>query len=182
MIVVMSPRLIDLLPAAEGRDVALEAGAFLFHTGDPVATLFVVLKGEVRLVRHQEGGGVIVLQRAGSGMVLAEASLFSSRYHCDAVAAVATCVKGMPMDGVRQAFRMDPAFAVAWARHLALEVQGARFRAEVVALRTVAARLDAWLGWRGGLLPRKGEWKQVADQIGVSPEALYRELARRRRP
>lgn len=29
-------------------------------------------------------------------------------------------------------------------------------------------------------LPAKGEWKSVAQQIGVSPEALYREIARRR--
>jgi hypothetical protein len=30
-------------------------------------------------------------------------------------------------------------------------------------------------------LPPKGEWKSVAEQIGVSPEALYRELSRRRK-
>lgn len=28
--------------------------------------------------------------------------------------------------------------------------------------------------------PPKGEWKQLAQQIGASPEALYREFARRR--
>ena len=43
----------------------------------------------------------------------------------------------------------------------------------------VSARLDAWLAWHGELPPR-GDWKQLADQIGVSPEALYREMARRR--
>jgi hypothetical protein len=28
--------------------------------------------------------------------------------------------------------------------------------------------------------PEKGDWKLVASQIGVSPEALYREIAKRR--
>jgi hypothetical protein len=42
----------------------------------------------------------------------------------------------------------------------------------------VAARLDAWLTLKR--LPPKGEWGALADDIGVTREALYRELARRR--
>jgi hypothetical protein len=45
-------------------------------------------------------------------------------------------------------------------------------------MRRVSDRLDAWLELHGE--PEKGEWIRVADQIGVSPPALYRELARRR--
>lgn len=182
MIDIMSTKLIDLLHAVEGRDVTLAAGAYLFHVDDPVKALFLVLVGEVRLLRNQRNGTVIVLQRARAGAVLAEASLFSDRYHCDAVAASVARMRSMPLAALRAAFRADANFAEAWATHLAQEVQGARFRAEVVTLRTVASRLDAWLAWQGGPPPSKGEWKQIADQIGVSPEALYRELARRRRP
>jgi CRP-like cAMP-binding protein len=89
---------------------------------------------------------------------------------------------GFTVREIRRRFRADPEFAEAWAIHLAGEVQTARFRSEVVALRTVASRLDAWLAWRGDLIPPKGVWKQIADQIGVTPEALYREMAKRRRP
>lgn len=180
MISIMSTSLLDLLHAVPGREISLAAGASLFRTDDPVTTLFIVLCGEMRLVRHQADGSAIVLQRAGPGTVLAEASLFSTHYHCDAVAAGATRLRGMPVSDLRQRFRVAPDFAQAWASHLAREVQGARFRCEVVALRTVAARLDAWLAWQGGPPPQKGEWKDIAEQIGVSPEALYRELARRR--
>jgi hypothetical protein len=59
--------------------------------------------------------------------------------------------------------------------------QGARLRSEVLSLRTVAERLAAWTAWNGGKIPKKGEWKLVANQIGVSPEALSRELAKNRR-
>jgi hypothetical protein len=44
----------------------------------------------------------------------------------------------------------------------------------------VAERLDAWIAWNDGNSPEKGEWKLVANQIGVSPEALYREIGKRR--
>ena len=37
----------------------------------------------------------------------------------------------------------------------------------------------AWMAFHGGNLPRKGRWQQVAPEIGVTPEAFYRELTRR---
>lgn len=60
----------------------------------------------------------------------------------------------------------------------ALEVQAQRASIEIMRLRRVSDRLDAWLDLHGE--PEKGEWIRDADQIGVSPPALYRELARRR--
>ena len=56
----------------------------------------------------------------------------------------------------------------------------ARMRAEILSLKTVAARLSAWAEWQGGVLPARGKWRSLADEPGVSPEALYREMARRR--
>jgi len=47
-------------------------------------------------------------------------------------------------------------------------------------LKTVAARLDAWLAFHDNQLPPRGKRVEFAREIGVSPEALYRELARRR--
>ena len=179
MIAIMSDRMIDRLGALGGRERRLGAGQYLCHIGEPVTALHVVLDGEIELVRHQEGGGAIVLQRAGPGDILAEASLFSDRYHCDAIAKAAAAVRSIPRRAFMDRLRTDPDFAEAWAAHLAREVQNARFRSEVLSLRTVSARLDAWLAWHGDLPPR-GDWKQLAYQIGVSAEALYREMARRR--
>ncbi|WP_236841765.1 hypothetical protein [Bosea sp. PAMC 26642] len=64
--------------------------------------------------------------------------------------------------------------------HLAVEVRRARARAEIASLKTVAMRLDAWLALEEGELPPRGRWREVAAEIGVSPEAFYRELAARR--
>jgi CRP-like cAMP-binding protein len=101
------------------------------------------------------------------------------RYHCDARAETAALTWAIPRATLRTRLQQDPELAVVWARHLAREVQQARLQAEILFLKTVAARLDAWIAWHGSL-PAKGRWSVVAQQIGVSPEALYRELARRR--
>jgi CRP-like cAMP-binding protein len=180
MIAIMLDTLITQLQAIPGgRERNLAAGEFLFYLGDAVESLFLVLAGEIRLVRHQPDGGSITLQRASEGAVLAEASLFSSYYHCHAVAEKPSRVCVLPKQAVLARLQVDALFAQNWLAYLAREVQQARFRSELLSLKTVAARLDAWMNWRGVGLPPKGEWKTLAGQLGVSPEALYREIARR---
>ena len=160
------------------RQLTLAPGTFLFCRGARIREVFLVQAGAVQLARHHTDGRVLVQQRAGPGQVIAEASLFSARYHCDAIATAPSRVLAFDRARLRARLADDGAFAQAWLQHLALEVQRARLRSEVLSLRTVGERLDAWLQALGAA-PARGGWKAVAEQIAVSPEALYRELARR---
>lgn len=99
--------------------------------------------------------GPAVLQRARRGTVLAEASVFSDQYHGDAVAAMATEVVLVAIGEIQRLLNEDHAFALEWSRHLSNELQHTRARAEILALRTVPARLDAWLTWSDGDLPER---------------------------
>lgn len=176
MIAIMSSITERLLALAEA-EVELGPGQSLFLAGDPVRNLYVVLEGSVRLVRHQASGGAVVLQRAQANELLAEASLFASRYHCDATSEHGARLARVPKARLLQAQREDAGWLTDLAAHLAQEVQKARARAELLALRTVRERLDGWRALHGELPPR-GRWIDVAQEIGVTPEALYRELAR----
>ncbi len=180
MIAIMPGEIIALLKALHATERALPAGSLLFHRGDPVTHLHVVLGGAIELTRHRADGGVVVLQRASQNAVVAEASVFSERYHCDAFAAAQSVVLAVPMAAVRERLARSSGFAEAWAAYLAGEVQEARLRSEILSLKTVAERLDAWLLSHGERMPAKGAWKSLAHEIGVSPEALYRELSRRK--
>jgi hypothetical protein len=84
----------------------------------------------------------LTLQRAGSGSIVAEASLFADRYHCDALAAEESAVRAVPMTMAKAAIESDPDLASALMRHLAGEVHRTRTRAEILSLKSVAARLD----------------------------------------
>lgn len=180
MIGIMSRSLDDLLRRLPATDRRFAAGDHLFRQGARVVALHRIVDGRAHLVRHLPNGAALVLQRAGPASILAEASMFSDRYHCDAVAVVPTCTRAIARPVLRAALARDPALAEAWSGYLAREVQATRLRAEILSLRTVAERLDAWLAASGGKLPAKGEWRSLAAEIGISPEALYRELARRR--
>lgn len=180
MIAIMFENLTEIFFENATIRKSLKPGAFLFQREDDVLNMFMVRTGTVDLVRTLEDGTNIVLQRARCGAVLAEASLYSARYHCAGSAAVSSEVEGMSRVGFLDLLANSECFARSWSRHLAAEVQAARYRSEILSRKTVAGRLDAWLNWHEEGLPPKGEWKSIAAQIGVSTEAFYRELARRR--
>lgn len=152
----------------------------MFLTGQSVKMIFMLRAGRVQLQRHTAHGARLILQNAGPDTVLAEASAFSETYHCDAVVTEPATLAALPKPVFIAALRDDPDLALAWSAMLARSVQAARVRAEIRSLPKVAERLDAWLQ-EGNRLPDKGQWQDVASELGVSREALYRELARRRK-
>jgi CRP-like cAMP-binding protein len=155
-------------------------GQLVFERDDPGDSLFVVRSGEVHLLRRHEDGAEFILQRATAGAVLAEASLTTPRYHCAAVAASNAVMTAFCRDAVLDLIKGDSNVAVALVMHLGGEVRNARQRAEIGSLNKVSDRLDAWLAWNDGRLPARGSRGRLARELGVSPEALYRELAKRR--
>ena len=154
----------------------LDTGAILFHRGDPVRHLFLVREGRVALRRALADGGTLTLHVAGPGEVVAPTSLWAQATHCDAVCETATRCAARAAHDVRDWIGTSPAAAA--LADSAREVQALRARVEVLRLRRLADRLDAYLDLRGA--PEAGGWVRVADWIGVTPPALYRELARRR--
>jgi CRP-like cAMP-binding protein len=179
MIAIMSG-FADKLAPLLGSDSAVSADSVLFHKDDPVRHLYLIRSGAVHLVRYGETGAIAVMQRATAGSVLAESSIFSSNYHCDGLVVADGVVARADMTSVRDALGGQPALLDALTRHLAAEVQRTRTRLELLSRKTVEDRLDGWLALNGGSLPPRGSWRSVAEDIGVSPEAFYRELQRRR--
>ena len=157
----------------------LKRGQYLFHLGDRVTSVFVVLTGEVHLIRHHKFGGSAILQRALPNSILGEASLFASSYHCDAIAQSDATIQVFSKAKFLDHLQKSPTFAISLAQYLAVEVRQQRQRAEILSLKSVSEKLDAWLAQNGALPPR-GTVKNVAVEIGVTPEALYREIATRK--
>lgn len=179
MIMIMSV-LFDIVVSYGSAPRHVMAGQTLFRTGDKVTALFTVISGEVALERVSEQGARLVLQRACSGDIVAEPSIFVEHYHCDAVAMTNTMIRSTPLTAILAELSRDVCVMEQFARHLAYEVQQARQRAEILSLKRLSERLDAWILFNGGVLPMKGQWKSIAAQLAVTPEALYRELAKRR--
>lgn len=179
MIVIMSAWL-HRIDALVERELALGDGDVLFRVGEAVRYFYVVRSGCILLARVQPAGEPLVLQRATAGQLVAEASVFAAKYHCDALGSSPTVVGRIRKANIEQLKEEDPLWLAGFAAHLATEVQRARARAQLLSLKRVDARLDAWLALNDGVLPPRGRWFGLAAELAVTPEALYRELARRR--
>ena len=180
MIEIMSTSLPEQFEHLPAELLELRGGDHVFRRDGAVHWLHFVLSGTVHLRRYKADGGITVLQRAEAGYFLAEASLFSPAYHCDAIVITDAQLARFPKCAVLNALKTNPEFALGWAQYLSREVQRTRSRAELLSLRRLSERMDAWMELRDGDFPEKGQWVSVAREIGVSPEALYRYLAGRR--
>ncbi|WP_363318363.1 cyclic nucleotide-binding domain-containing protein [Bosea sp. (in: a-proteobacteria)] len=77
--------------------------------------MHVVKQGRIHLVRPTPHGGELILQCAGPGALLAEASLFATRYHCDGRAEVASDTLAIRAASFVERLGHDAAFARWWA-------------------------------------------------------------------
>lgn len=159
----------------------LAQGERLFSIGEAPRRMYYVVDGELRLVRNSRVGGETVLQRARRGF-LAEASLVSAAYHCDAVAVEASMVLVFPITEFRRLLDGDAAFRAGWTAHLAREVRRLRARCERLSLKGAAARVLHYLEIESddGETSRIPSRKAWAAELGLTHEALYRTLARLR--
>lgn len=151
----------------------------LFRTGDPVRYVYLVIDGEVRLIRLAHHGGEVILQRSRGGFI-AEASLDSKTYHCDAVTVEPSTLLLFPVVAFRTALQDDSAFCKAWQSQLAKEVRKLRARCERLSLHSAADRIIHYIESEGdeGVVTLKQSRKSWAAELGLTHEALYRVLRR----
>ena len=156
-------------------------GAAVFRQGDPADAVFLVETGRVRLVRVLADGTPLVLHVADAGESFAEASLSATHYHCDAVAETDATVLTLPKADLLAALAADPAKCLALAQALAAQVRDLRARLELRNIRCATARVIAWLRLHASghppSVPMRRSWTQVADELGLTREAVYRALA-----
>ncbi len=115
----------DWVPATirkAGIERRLAAGDSLFRQGERTAGLYEVIKGRLRLARPNLDGSEIVLYIAAAGETIAEASLFSPTYHCDAIAVTDAVVRLYPKAPMLAEFQRSPEAAKKYMAMLAGEV------------------------------------------------------------
>ena len=171
----------DWLPTtvrAAAIDRKLKSGETLFRLGDKTAGLYEVIAGRVRLARVDRSGHEIVLHVAGPGETLAEASLFSPDYHCDAIASSDALVRLYPKQAVLAAFAQEPAAAQAFTAMLARQVMKLRTSIEQRNIRSARDRVRHYLAVNAdaGAVTLRGTLKDLAAELGLTHEALYRTL------
>jgi CRP-like cAMP-binding protein len=170
-------------PAALRRKLSeqsLAADAYLFHQGDRTNAVFAIASGIVRLERHTADGHAVVIHRARAGESLAEAALYADVYHCDAVAETPARVIVYPKDAMLALLQTDAVSAASVTAALARHVQGLRTQLELRNLQPAGARVFAYLELLAddnGNIELDRPLKELASEVGLTHETLYRALA-----
>jgi CRP-like cAMP-binding protein len=170
------PHIANVVPTM--RRVA--AAAALFRQGEPTFGLFRLVSGRLTLVRMTPAGTQVPMHSVRPGELFAEASIFSARYHCDAIATSACVVLVYPKAELLRRLKDDAVGLWTFVAELAHRVHELRTRLEMRQIRSAPERVIQSLTLRcgaSGTWKMDGTLKQFAEEIGLTHEALYRTLA-----
>jgi len=132
-------------------------------------------------VRHLADGSAVTLYVARAGDGLAEAALFASQYHCDAVAEIDSSVAVIARAPLLAALHGDAESSLAFAADISRQVRNLRWQLELRNIRSARERLLVWLRLQAnpdGVVTLDRPWTVIAPELGLSHEAVYRALAR----
>lgn len=169
----MDIELFDKLSQMQRKTLQVAKGDCLFWQDDSTFAMFMVQKGQVQLLRHNENGDTIILHHAFATDTFAEAALFSNHYHCDAIAVENTQLSVFDRAKILTEIHQNPKFAILLTAHFARHIQTLRRRLEIQSIRKAETRIFTALS--EGLLI--GDIKSFAAKIGLTHEATYRGLA-----
>jgi CRP-like cAMP-binding protein len=174
----------EWLPAtvrAAGRERKLKAGESLFRLGNRSVGLYEIVSGKVRLARVDKSGREIILYTAAAGDTFAEASLFSPSYHCDAIATTDAVVRLYPKAIALAEFERNPKAAQTFMAMLSRQIMNLRTRLEQRNIHSARDRVLHYLAVNlasdGRTVVLPGTVKDLAGDLGLSHETLYRTLA-----
>jgi CRP-like cAMP-binding protein len=160
---------------------SLARNEVLFRQGDKVTAIYFIEEGRLRLERRTFDGRLLFLGTTPAGEFFVAAALFSDTFHCDAAATEPSRVRVYPKAKVLNCLRTDPTSAMSFLAHVAHQVIGLRQRLELMKVRSAKARLMLYLESNaepdGHTVKLRGQLQDIASDLGLTREALYRTLA-----
>lgn len=177
-----NPSLLEMFDGfvrGERRDY--EAGAPIFKQGDAAWHVYAVETGQVRLERCTLEGRRVLMYVAAPGESFAEAALLHDVFHCDAIAARPSRIVVFPKNPVLEGLRSDPGKAEQVILLLASQVRDLRARLQLRNILSAGDRVMHYLlqeAAEDGVVRLRTALKDIAAELGLARETLYRELAR----
>lgn len=162
---------------------SFEEDQVLWRAGSSSKGLYVILDGEVRIVRSA-GGRQQVVHTEGPGGTLGEIPLFDGGpYPATAVAGTRTRCLVVTREALDQALRVEPRLASAFLERLSRRLRSVVDRLSRTSLWSVRSRLCAHILAQSQASPDgvyytiPGTQTELAEEIGSVREVVARELA-----
>jgi CRP-like cAMP-binding protein len=167
----------ELQNVLSSKTIHLKNGQHLFTQGDAVKNIYYVKKGRIKLVRDTFEGTPILVHVAYAEESIAEASLFSTNYHCSALAGTKTEVTVYSKNELLKILQEKPESMMSLLRQLTTQVRDLRMLNEIKSIYNAKEKVLTYLAAE---FHRDNEsdlpLKDIAQKIGMAHETFYRTL------
>ncbi len=163
----------------------LVAGQVLFAQQEAADAVFILESGHIQLLNYTEDGQQVNHYRVRAGESFAEVALFYDQYVCTAIAHRPSRVLVVPKQPYLRLLRSDPDTAIALVMRLAQRLHENKILLELRSIRSAQKRVLHYLHLNvqadGITVDLRFPLKEIADDLGLTPEALSRTLKRLQR-
>ena len=158
----------------------LLVGQTLFAQHEPAEAIFMLAAGSIKLLNYTDDGQQINHYSVRVGDSFAEVALFYEEYACNAIAQAPSRVAILPKQPFLNALKSDPALAVAFMQQLVQRLHEIKILLGLRSIRSAQKRVLHYLQLNvqsDGITVDLGQpLKALADDLGLTPEALSRAL------
>jgi len=172
----LSQFLCSLKPA---KIIDVSPGEYLFNQNNSTKGIFVIKAGRIKLIRNTVDGNPVIIHIAHAPDSLAEASLFSDRYHCHARSDVRSQAFLYDKEQILTYLSTDTALSLDFIEILTKQIQKLRLMIELRGIRSPRERFMQYLKITVNselFLQIESTYKDLAITLGMTHEALYRVL------
>lgn len=160
----------------------LVPGQGLYRQGDRARAVFVLESGQIRIIRRNAQGKSIPLRVVTPGESFGTAALFSEIYGNEAIAEVPSQVHVYPKQALWETLRQRPDLAESFVESLAKQINTLEDRLELQSISSARERIIRYLSSHAqfgkSVVNFDTPLKDIANDLGLSREVLYRTLAR----
>ncbi|PSB24319.1 Crp/Fnr family transcriptional regulator [Stenomitos frigidus] len=160
--------------------VDLAVGQTLVAQHEPAEAIFILASGSIQLLNYTEDGQQINHYSVRVGESFAEVALFYEQYVCTAIAIAPSRVLVLPKQPFLTALKASTALAVIFMEQLAQRLHESKILLELRSIRSAQKRVLHYLQLNvqsdGITVNFDRSLKAIADDLGLTPEALSRSL------
>jgi CRP/FNR family transcriptional regulator, dissimilatory nitrate respiration regulator len=160
---------------------ALAPGQVLYRQDDRACAIFVLETGQISIIRRNPGGKTILLRVVSPGESFATAALFSEVYGNEAVAEISSQVHVYPKQALLATLQQRPDLAESFIGSMAKQIKTLENRLELRSISSARERVIRYLAIHAQfgetIVKFNTPLKDIAHDLGLSREVLYRTLA-----
>ncbi len=160
----------------------LKKEELLFLQGDIANHIYAVKEGCIKLVRYTIEGYSVTIHTAYAGESFAEAALFSETYHCNADTVLPSTILCYSKIQILEMLQTHTDKYKNFIALLTSQIHALRTRLELRSIRSAHQRIFQSLLLQADPktleIKIKGSYKDMAHELGLTHESLYRSLAK----